>query len=249
MNAIELVFTSPQAVELPIAYHALVQGLLYSVWRETRPFLHDAGFARGLRLFVFGPLEGRYQVAGRRIRFASPLRLEVRSPVSGLLEDLCRALPLRRELRLGNASLRLEQLTLRDQLVFPDSTLIRARSPIALYRTLPDRKTQYFAPGTRNGCRGFGETWRKSWRAWGWTPPPNWSWSRFGPACTSECCASRRPISPAIWGNSGSAQTRRPWRCCTTPGWAAGTARGVECSTSCPHVPPRNMRRRHEAAL
>ena len=147
MNAIELVFTSPQAVELSIAYHALVQGLLYSVWRETRPFLHDAGFARGLRLFVFGPLEGRYQVAGRRIRFASPLRLEVRSPVSGLLEDLCRALPLRRELRLGNASLRLEQLTLRDQLVFPDSTLIRARSPIALYRTLPDRKTQYFAPG------------------------------------------------------------------------------------------------------
>ncbi|MBR5998545.1 MAG: hypothetical protein IK027_05510, partial [Deltaproteobacteria bacterium] len=104
MNAIELVFSSEQPMELPIAYHALVQGLLYSVWRETRPFLHDAGFSnggRGLRLFTFGPLRGRYQVAGRRIRFAAPLRLEVRSPVSGLLEDLCRALPERRDLALG----------------------------------------------------------------------------------------------------------------------------------------------------
>ncbi|MBR4425850.1 MAG: CRISPR-associated endoribonuclease Cas6 [Oscillospiraceae bacterium] len=149
MNAIELVFSSEQPMELPIAYHALVQGLLYSVWRETRPFLHDAGFSnggRGLRLFTFGPLRGRYQVAGRRIRFAAPLRLEVRSPVSGLLEDLCRALPERRDLALGGVPLRLEQITLRDRLLFPSCALIRTCAPIALYRTLPDHRTRYFAP-------------------------------------------------------------------------------------------------------
>lgn len=149
MNAIRVYFSFHDELNLPIAYHALLQGLLYSVWKETQPYLHEQGFSgggRGLRLFTFSPLFGRYALRGDRIVFSSPVWFELRSPVSVLLEDICEVLPVRPDIRLGNNTLTLEGIEGRDRLLFPARAKVRMLSPVTLYQTLPNQKTRYFSP-------------------------------------------------------------------------------------------------------
>ncbi len=133
---------------LPAAYQEYVQALFYTVWQETHPGLHDAGFGPArLRLFTFGPLTGRYRMEEREIRFQGPVRLELRSPVDELVDAVCAVLGERGQIRLKDRQLAIEGLEQKSRLLFPADPMIRMLSPLTVYETLPGGKTRYIAPG------------------------------------------------------------------------------------------------------
>ena len=149
MRALILEADSYDILDLPVAYQHLVQGLFYSVWNETEPCLHDEGYGspvRGLRLFTFSPIRGRYRLEDGRILFTSPIRLELRSAKNALVDDVAAALTAARSFRLGRNELQLISAKTEEQFLFPEKAWIRMRSPLSVYETLPDRKTHYFTP-------------------------------------------------------------------------------------------------------
>ena len=149
MNSLKITLMAPRELRLPMAYNNLIQGALYACWREKYPALHDEGYTDGghsFRMFTFGPLQGRYQVEGRQIRFQGPVRFEVRSPVSALMEELAEQLLRRGCVRLGDQELPLQSLETADRLLFFPRAKVRMASLLTLHETLPDGHTVYYAP-------------------------------------------------------------------------------------------------------
>lgn len=149
MNALEVILSADRPVTLPMAYQQLIQGALYRLWGDTYPELHDEGYAaegHAFRMFAFSALEGRYTPKGTSITFSGALRLEVRSPVSALLESIQEGLTRERALWLGEQRLAVVGLYERDCLLFPSRALIETRTPVTVHRTLPDGFRQYYAP-------------------------------------------------------------------------------------------------------
>ena len=149
MNALVVTLWAARPVRLPLAYHALIQGALYENWRETFPELHDAGYsdgARRFRMFTFGPLQGHYQVRGKEIIFEGAVRLEVRSPVSELIDALCDSLQERGVLLLGRNELPVINLESADRFLFFRHAAIRTLSPVTVHGTGLNGKTIYYSP-------------------------------------------------------------------------------------------------------
>ncbi len=149
MNSLILTLCAEQPVRLPLAYNQLVQGMLYDNWRERFPALHDAGWSDGAhtyRMFVFGPLTGRYRVEGKEITFDGTVRLEVRSPADELIDTLADSLMRRGTVRLGHAELPIAGLSCADRLLFFPEARIRMLSPVTVHDTLSDGGTVYYAP-------------------------------------------------------------------------------------------------------
>lgn len=143
---LETIYTQP--IDLPIAYNHLLQGAFYAIWERTRPSLHDLGAdnAGGMRLFVFSPISGNYHIEGGRIRFFSPVRLELRSAADALIEDAASSLARSGRLWLGGADLSLASIQIREELLFPSQAHIRMQGPLVVYDTFADGRTHYFAP-------------------------------------------------------------------------------------------------------
>lgn len=149
MRAFIMEADSYDILDLPIAYQHLVQGLFYSVWEETEPCLHDEGYGgpvRGLRLFTFSPIEGRYRLEDGRILFEPPIRLELRSTQNPLVDDVTAMLTSAHSFRLGRNELHLISAKTEEKFLFPEKAWIRMMSPLVVYETLADRKTHYFTP-------------------------------------------------------------------------------------------------------
>lgn len=141
MRALRIAFRAPSPIILPLAYNELVQGMLYSCWRTNTPMLHDAGFGEnGLRLFTFGPLEGkgRANAKKRTIRFERIVRLEVRTPAEDLLDDLAMQLSSRGIVRIGAYELSVVNLESRDRLLFPRQAKVRLLAPVVAERRAND---------------------------------------------------------------------------------------------------------------
>ena len=149
MNALSITLWAAGPIHLPLAYNALVQGALYDNWRETLPKLHDEGYSDGLhrfRMFTFGPLQGRYRVRGKQIFFEGAVRLEVRSPVSELVDALCDGLQKRGAMLLGRNELPVISLESADRLLFSRHASIQTLSPVTVHETGVNGKTVYYSP-------------------------------------------------------------------------------------------------------
>ena len=149
MNALVVTLRAAGPVRLPLAYNALIQGALYENWRETFPELHDVGYLDGphrFRMFTFSPLQGRYQVRGKEILFEGAVRLEVRSPVSELIDALCDSLQERGAMLLGRNELAVINLESADRLLFFRHASIRTLSPVTVHETGWNGQTIYYSP-------------------------------------------------------------------------------------------------------
>lgn len=149
MNALVVTLWAERSARLPLAYHALIQGALYESWRETFPELHDKGYSDGsrrFRMFTFSPLRGRYRVQGKEIFFEGAIRLEIRSPVSELIDALCDGLQERGAMLLGRNELPIISLESADRFLFFPHASIRTLSPVTVHETEPNGRTVYYSP-------------------------------------------------------------------------------------------------------
>ena len=150
MRAIKIVLTTEKPITLPLAYNELIQGLLYSCWRESFPELHDEGFgkARKFRLFTFSPLTGKCRIdsKAKTIEFYDLLTFEVRSPVEELLDELARRLCVKEHVRIGAYNLKLVNLQSCDRLLFRRRAKLRMLSPVTAYRTTENGYTENYSP-------------------------------------------------------------------------------------------------------
>ncbi|MBR3314557.1 MAG: CRISPR-associated endoribonuclease Cas6 [Atopobiaceae bacterium] len=149
MRVLRITLRTPKPIILPLAYNELVQGLLYSCWRDCMPQLHDAGFGeQGLRLFTFGPLSGKASIDGKRrtIRFEKFVDLEVRTPVEDLLDELAGQLATRGIARIGVHELQVVNLESRDRLLFPRQAKVSMLSAVVAERGLDDGHALPLAP-------------------------------------------------------------------------------------------------------
>lgn len=149
MNALVVTLWAAHPVRLPLAYNALIQGALYEHWRETFPELHGEGYPDGphrFRMFTFSPLQGRYRVQGKEIFFEGAIHLEIRSPVSELIDALCDGLQERGAMILGRSELPVVSLESADRFLFFRHASIRTLSPVTVHETGLNGKATYYSP-------------------------------------------------------------------------------------------------------
>lgn len=150
MRSLRVTLYTPKPVVLPLAYNELVQGLLYSCWRDRFPELHDGGYLgiRAFRPFTFSSLGGKSSIDRQRrtIKFDECVTFEVRTPFEELLDELASQLAHRGTARLGAHDLQLINLESRDRLMFPQRCLITLKTPVVAYVTQEDGHTKYFEP-------------------------------------------------------------------------------------------------------
>ena len=150
MRCLRIALYTPVSVTLPIAYNQLVQGLLYSCWRDAYPDVHGStqSGATSMPPFTFGPLEEdiRINAKSKTVQLNGIVSFEVRSPHEELVEEVAVRLSSFAHIRLGAHELELVNLESKDRLLFPQRSRIRMRSPVVAYRTTEDRHTLYFSP-------------------------------------------------------------------------------------------------------
>ena len=149
MNALKVTLLPTQQLRLPLAHQHMIQGALYAVWRNVYPELHDDGYqvgSRSFRMFTFSPLQGRYKIDGKDILFDGLVRLEVRSPVSELIETLANGLMDHRRVLFGQRELRVVNLETADRLLFFPAARIHMVAPVTIHQTLDSGKTLYYEP-------------------------------------------------------------------------------------------------------
>ena len=84
----------PRELVLPIHYHHILQSIIYHNLREDygySDFLHEKGYAseeRQYRMFVFGLLQGRYEIVQKNIVFRNEVSFRVRSADNRMLRLL-----------------------------------------------------------------------------------------------------------------------------------------------------------------
>lgn len=143
-------FSGPVAV--PLAYQRLVQGLIYHALESApdyRRFLHERGYGQGekrIKCFTFGRLQGRFVREGGTITFPEGCNLELRSSDPYMIQCLLAGLPLGSSQRIGQSEVKVLAARLDDRHVISDSIEIGMLSPVTVYQTLPDGKTDYAAP-------------------------------------------------------------------------------------------------------
>ena len=139
-------------VTVPMAYQQLIHGLLYHAMDsapEYRRFLHEHGYSQDgkhIKGFTFGRLQGRYVRDQETLVFPEGCSLEVRSCDPLMIQCLLAGLPQGSRQRLGECETTLASIRIDDRHVISDAVEIGMLSPITVYQTLPDKKTDYAAP-------------------------------------------------------------------------------------------------------
>lgn len=149
MRCLRIAMYTHKRATLPIAYNQLVQGMLYSCWRESHPEVHGTAGERHVSRFTFGPIEGGVTPDSRSktVQLQGTASIEVRSPSEELIDELATKLASRGTVRIGAHELELVNLESRDRLIFPERSLVCMRAPVVAYRTVDEYgHTQPFSP-------------------------------------------------------------------------------------------------------
>ncbi len=147
---LHLSFSGPLAV--PMAYQQLIHGLLYHAMDSApdyRRFLHEQGYSqdgRHIKGFTFGRLQGRYVRDGGTLIFPEGCSLELRSCDPLMIQCLLAGLPQGSHQRLAECETTVAAVRLDDRHVISDAVEIGMLSPVTVYQTLADKKTDYAAP-------------------------------------------------------------------------------------------------------
>lgn len=139
----------PRELVLPIHYHHILQSIIYHNLREDygySDFLHEKGYAseeRQYRMFVFGLLQGRYEIVQKNIVFRNEVSFRVRSADNRMLRLLKENLERRGISYLQQHYEDLE-LELTDDDIREEKVRVRMASPLCVYSTDPETKKTYF---------------------------------------------------------------------------------------------------------
>lgn len=139
-----------QPLCVPFNYQYQLQSAIYSKLAEINvsDFWHDLGFGdkRKFKAFTFGPLKGKYTVSDNKICFSELVSLELRSPVFSFCDDIQRAIELDPRLKLFNTELNVINASIANAHINKYTATFKTESPILVYRSLENNKTQYFTP-------------------------------------------------------------------------------------------------------
>lgn len=145
-------FTLPSPLTLPLGYHSVLQGFLYSLLAdnpEYATFLHDTGYKSGskrFKLFVFSLLQGSYNVHKPQITFSDDAVLEVRSPEKDFCDILYHSLMRREHFELRGQAIELSDCTISRKKILSNCLHIDMLSPVCLSVPEGPHRTRYLNP-------------------------------------------------------------------------------------------------------
>lgn len=145
-------FQLPAPLTLPIGYHSILQGFIYSLLREDpdyATFLHDTGYTNGkqhFKLFVFSLLQGNYAADSPHITFFDKVSFELRSPEEEFCDIFYHSLMHRDQFELGGQPVTLDNCTVFKKKVLTESVHISMLSPVCLSIPGEAGKTRYLNP-------------------------------------------------------------------------------------------------------
>lgn len=157
MDNLRLIIQFEQpSVTLPVNYHNLIQGWIYSLLPADGygSFLHNEGYRAGNRpfkLFVFSDLMGSYEIKDRRITFTNGCTLKIASQSEEFIQHLYQFLSLNQKAMIGHQILHIRSLRLEELPWFKGEkeVVLRSISPVTAYST-DDRQVTYYQPGTED---------------------------------------------------------------------------------------------------
>lgn len=145
-----------QNITLPTYYQYDVQSLIYrllSVNADYSDFIHNSGYQnkeKRFKLFTFGRLRGAYHIQNDKIVFHNGFIVEIRTTECEFIAAVIKATEHCRNYTLRGNKINLNNITLKNTIVFDNSVQIKTVSPITVYKTLPDGKTVYFTPNQKD---------------------------------------------------------------------------------------------------
>lgn len=134
---------------LPLNYQHIIQSIIYRSLGELpsySAFLHDQGYSfmdRHYRMFVFGLLEGKYEIHNGKIIFRDRVSFRVRSPEVSMIR-LLKASIEKNGISYYDQHYDNVCLTLGDETIATEGLRIKMQSPICVYSTDMDTKRSYF---------------------------------------------------------------------------------------------------------
>ena len=141
----EIVINSIGECTLPIAYHHIQQSAIYALIQGD---LHDNGVSyekRNYKLFTFGPFDGKYKIANKKITFIDRMKFEFRCHDVGIMEAVKDNLE-RNGFRLGDIVYRDIETKLSNVELPNGKIRIKMTSPICVYETDESKHTYYYSP-------------------------------------------------------------------------------------------------------
>ncbi len=141
-----------ERISLPIASNESIQGLIYKAISEDPSYssrVHEEGLrfdGRKYKLFTFGEPEGRYAVEGSNITYPNGMRLTVRSADTYFIQLLFAYFAKHSQVRIGDNTVEVGDVRLKDDRIFSNRIVIRTLSPITAYVTDEDGHTVYYSP-------------------------------------------------------------------------------------------------------
>lgn len=140
-------------INLPIAYRAIQQGMIYHALSESAPdfsnYMHQQGQVyqnKKFKLFAFGPLKGRYAIEGKTIIFADGASMEIRSVDERFIRLLAKSMPEGAMIRLGQNDVKVIRSEMTDYHLLVPRASIRLVGPMTVHITLDDGFTRFFEP-------------------------------------------------------------------------------------------------------
>ncbi len=139
-------------LELPLAYHRILQGVVYQSMRNAydhSEFVHSEGYfygRRNYRMFCFSHIFGKARVENQKIIFSGPLFFEISSPDTYLMQIIAQSIE-ENGLCFGKQKYDRVAVILSDTEIEAEAIKVRATSPIVVYSTDEvSKKTKYFTP-------------------------------------------------------------------------------------------------------
>lgn len=157
-------------INLPIAYRAIQQGMIYRALSESAPdyshYMHEEGLTyqnKKFKLFVFGPLKGRYMIEGKNIIFPDGASMEIRSVDERFIRLLAKSMPEGAMIRLGQNDVKVIRSEMTDYHLLVPRASIRLVAPMTVHITLDDGFTLFFEPDEPEYLQAILRNARRKW--------------------------------------------------------------------------------------
>lgn len=137
---------------LPLSYQTLVHGAIYHALTKESGYgsqLHNTqpgADHRTFKGFCFGALTGPYTIMNGKIMFHNQIQLDIRSIDPYFILSLASAWPVGSDIRLADQQLRIVSGEITDTHITQRQINVSMLSPVAVYRTLDNGKTEFYAP-------------------------------------------------------------------------------------------------------
>lgn len=139
-------------VTLPLAYHHILQGIIYNAIKNTNQYskLHDCAYQydkRIFRAFTFSEISGKYRIFNKKITFLEDMTFYVSSPDIGFIEEVRKHIEIY-GICYGDTQISDVTTETSDIEIEEERIKIKMISPVCVYTTNPQNKnTTFYNPG------------------------------------------------------------------------------------------------------